>query len=63
MKKKSRKLRQKIEQEFPKATHFIEQTLNTKSSHNLSSTPLSDRSITKREVETLKSWIHKAIQE
>lgn len=63
MKKKSQKLHQKIKQEFPEAARTIERHLNTKTSHKSSSSPSSDRSITRREVEALKNWIHKAIEE
>ncbi len=63
MKKKSQKLHQKIKQEFPEAANIVEQHLNTKNSRKSSSSQNSDRSITKREVEILKNWIHKAIQE
>ncbi len=63
MKKKSRKIYQKIKQEFPEAAHIVEQHLNAKNSRKSSSSQNSDRSITRREVETLKNWIHKAVQE
>ncbi len=63
MKKKSQKLHEKMKQEFPEATHTVKQHLNTKLPRQSSSSHSSDRSITRREVEALKTWIHKAIQE
>ncbi len=63
MKKKSHKLHQKIKQEFPEAAKIVEQHIHTKSANHSSLAHSPDRNITSREVEVLKNWIHRAIQE
>lgn len=61
MNKKSEKLYKKIKQEFPKAAQVVENQMKMKNKANLSLNSSVNRNITKKEVESLKKWIHQVI--
>ena len=58
MKKQAQKLHQKVKQEFPQASKVVENHIHSKASKK---SKVSERSITRREVEILKEWIHRAL--
>ena len=64
MSQQAKKILGRLKEEFPKATALVLRQLNRSSKKTASKLrPLHDREITHREVEVIKSWIHKTIDE
>ncbi len=64
MSQQAKKIAGRLKQEFPKASGLVLRQLNRSSKKMVSKLhPSHNREITHREVEVIKSWIHKTIDE